>query len=178
MAAHGWLESLMGALKIAEQKSNEKYARWLDGMIQSIFAYVIETWYASYHPRYYQRNESLYDILETSPADGGYVDFRVSSDHITPTRGGNKDYIYILTYRQGWHGGAWSSVGIGPSAPPRYRTPYKRWDYWGTIAAHSPAPRDEFQRVLDRILDDDTRNGTYGEIATEETNKALQKVGW
>lgn len=169
------LQAIVDALKIAEQKTNERYSRWLEEQIRTIFISVITSWYSDYQPRWYQRNESLYNILETNPGDAGYVDLRTSSDNVTPTRSGDRDYIYILTYRQGWHGGAWSETDGNTASGPRYRKPYKRWTYWGSIAKHSPAPIGEFQRLLDQVLDDDTRNGVYQTIAREETSKVLTK---
>lgn len=151
-----YLESLKSKVKVAvRQALHDTWSDFfvvVDERVHEIFNSVIQDFYSSYTPEHYDRNESLYEILQTEVADDSLsISFEPSK--MTPFRSGydGEDGLYDQVFRHGWHGGAASGEGHPSSGTPYWRTPvpyYNRWGHEAAIASTSPLD-DMRRRVAD-----------------------------
>lgn len=77
--------------------------------VKQIFDESIYDFYSEYSPRYYHRNESLYNLLEME-SDENMISAWFEPSKMTPFRSGynGEDGLYDQVFRKGWHGGAGS----------------------------------------------------------------------
>lgn len=117
--------------------------------LRRIYNEVIQEYYSDYSPRYYDRNYSLYSLLELQYSDkgSGTLGWVFDTDQATPfERGGGSDGLFEHAFRYGWHGGAAGEDASGDSVSvPHYRTPYSIYKHWGDEAEQSRPPYDVWQ---------------------------------
>lgn len=117
--------------------------------LQTIFESAVNQYYGAYSPKYYHRKKDFYDILETKVLDTGF-EATMSSSNLSGHRVSN-EYIYLVMFKHGFHGGAWSGdethfkEGLKMTIPhPSPGVPYWRtWPYfyyWSRPAFYSEAP--------------------------------------
>lgn len=77
--------------------------------VKQIFDESVYDFYSDYTPRYYHRNESLYNLLEME-SDDNMLSAWFEPSKMTGFRSGYKgeDGLYDQVFRKGWHGGAGS----------------------------------------------------------------------
>lgn len=120
----------------------------VEDKIQTMFNSVIQDFYASYSPDYYNRNESLYDILQTS-VDADSLSIWFDPGRMSSFRSGytGEDGLYDQVFRHGWHGGAGSGDGHPAHGRPYWRTPIPYYNRWGREASMSMvAPLEDMKR--------------------------------
>ena len=129
------------------QKEQEQRPR----RIKQINDKIIEKWYDQFIPEYYDRTESLFDVLQIKATSDGGVDLTFDTDAIDNVyHHQNSDIIYHNVYELGYHGGSLGKpdiVGYSP-AEPSWRIGCG--DMWHT----DPAPRSKFsphQKIKDEI---------------------------
>ena len=99
---------MANARKAAAKAEREIWPYQMDVM-RDIYDDAVYHFYADYTPTVYERKYSLFN----GGADGdGLLDvddealtFWFESDNITPTRGGDHEFIYDIVFHQGYHGG-------------------------------------------------------------------------
>lgn len=121
-----------------------------------IFNSVIESFYNSYTPRFYDRNYSLYSIYD--PVENVFTPY-----NMTPYRDGysGEDGLFQTVFMEGWHGGAkygdsthWGDKILNTPHPspgtPYYRKPATgkgKYRVWGRMAEKygGTSPYDELR---------------------------------
>lgn len=134
--------------------------------VKEIFHSVIKNFYEDYTPQFYERNESLYDLLQTDRTDNS-LQIWFDPTKMTTFRGDSsdgagysgEDGLYDQVFRKGWHGGAGSISkekeemwGAHPHpGTPYWRTPEPHYTYWGRPAKVSEkSPLDDMrERIFD-----------------------------
>ena len=138
-----------------------------DKSVRELFNETIDQFYSEYTPGYYDRTESLYELIqsETSPE---YLKIWMDPDNMSSFRNGysGEDGLYDLVFRRGWHGGAdkgnvtrvhlpGNDEAIERSTPhPESGTPYWRvpdpyYTAWGRKAYRSDSPLEVLKLKLD-----------------------------
>lgn len=149
-----YLEDLKAKAKQELQKAlantMRDYFALAEDRVKTIFNETVQDFYGSYTPMYYDRNESLYDILETS-ADDTSLSIGFDPGKMTSFRSGysGEDGLYDQVFRRGWHGGAGSGEGHPAPGKPYWRTPIPQFYNWGDEApVAAVSPLEDFKRRL------------------------------
>lgn len=138
------------AVREALKNTYQPLFKYTGDRMQELFQNVIEDFYNSYTPKYYGRNESLYNLLHVEVGgDGDYISVGFEPEKMTPMRHGGTG-LYDQVFKKGWHGGADSGEGHPSPDTPYWRTPFPDFSNWcenpAAIAAISPL--DDFKRVI------------------------------
>lgn len=151
-----YLEGLKAKVKVAvKQALRDTWADFfvaVDGKIHKIFNSVIQDFYSGYSPEYYDRDESLYELLQTEVFEDSLTIW-FDPSKMTSLRSGysGEDGLYDQVFRHGWHGGASKGKGHPSPGTPYWRAPvpyYSRWGREAPVAAISPLD-DMRRRVSD-----------------------------
>lgn len=122
---------------------------------REIFKEVVDDFYGSYTPIYYNRNKSMGNILDISYNSQNihteFDDSRFSSTNGTL----NGEGLYEIVFKRGYHGGAPSGPGHPSPGTPYWRSPHPFYWYWSQPAHKSDPPYDVFDRRYDEYLDSD-----------------------
>ena len=138
--------------QVAARRANSRYNEMELEMRKKIVKEAADHFYKDYPPKFYKesRRGSLYQIfnVETTPdIDGGIEAYKGEFDEdAMPYRNGNagKDGLYQTVFHEGWHGGAASGPGHPQYGTPYWRTPYPKYNKWGSKAAKAEiSPFDE-----------------------------------
>lgn len=126
----------------------------LDEMEQDLnrFYYdIIKDFYSDYSPVFYNRAESLYDLLVISNNQEGLTGGFDSDNATAFERGGGSDGLYEHVFRQGWHGGATGTDKHGMTVRvPSWREPFPWYSHWGKQAARARiSPLDAWNESLE-----------------------------
>jgi len=116
-----------------------------DARVREIFNDVVQNFYGSYSTTAYDRNESLYDLLQTEVTDDSFS-LWFEPGNMTAFRSGysGEDGLYDQVFRRGWHGGAGSGDGHPDNGTPYWRTPVPYFTHWGRPAEIAPiSPLDD-----------------------------------
>lgn len=138
------------AIEPALANARADFLVFLEDKIRSMFNEVVQDFYASYPPVFYDRNESLYNILQTKVTDES-LRLWFEPEEMTPFRSGytGEDGLYDQVFRRGWHGGAGSGEGHPPGGDPYWRTPVPYYSHWGKKAKISdPSPLEDIKRRI------------------------------
>lgn len=115
----------------AVKKATHDLFGYMEIEIGMIFRDIVDEYYADYSPLFYNRNESLYNILITGRSenpDNPTMFIELDPGMMTGYRSGYQggDGLYDTVFRKGWHGGADKDKnGMHPDeGTPYYRTPY------------------------------------------------------
>lgn len=159
-------------------------AQAIEEDIDTIYETAIDEFYNAYHPKYYVRTRSLYDVYEITPDD-----FGVAWEDPAFYPGGHRvggEYIYQYAFNLGFHGGATpgsrekkdahgklhpGGIVYRSPAPSRGNKPYI---YWGRQAVQTPAPSTMVGRNILKY-----QNGganTSGHTALERIEDAIDYV--
>lgn len=104
-----WLNELMGKINNAYEDTKVEYYDVIEKKMKTNYKRIIDTFYASYTPSFYNRRGSLYDLLVINRDNDG-VDIGFDPSRISRRDGYNdKDGLYKTVFLQGYHGGAYIS---------------------------------------------------------------------
>lgn len=162
-------------VKEAQKKSFSEYFEVVDKKIHELYKETIDEFYQDYSPRFYERNESLYNLLQTKCDDDELtMSFNPSKIKYrngyteSPQSEGVPGGLYDLVFRQGWHGGGMVRgsmlypIGRYENGKPRaydgiyengYYKPYADRDYkysWIVANRASISPLDKFTQRINK----------------------------
>lgn len=175
--------------KAAKQVRAAQDATWAEFFdraevdIRDMFNDVVKEFYLDYEPLYYDRRESLYDLLyfrSKKTGTGRYLEFGFDPSNMTHFRSGygGEDGLYDQVFRKGWHGGA-DKGGEDSGKPhpdpgtPYWRKPQKgeRYTWWGRAARIADvSPLDNMKRRMEDYNDYYVQ-GIYTEIWNRNKKK-------
>ncbi len=101
--------------------------------VKDIFEEAVDKFYDDYSPTVYDRNDSLYNLLQTErDVSGNSLSLWFEPEKMTTFRDGydGDDGLYDQVFRKGWHGGAEKES----SGVPFWRKPPPYYTYWGRPA--------------------------------------------
>ena len=162
----------------ASHKAYREFAIFQKRKIKDMFHKAVEDFYGDYSPEFYDRNESLYDILHIRTGMYGmasydsYEDLYDSSKMTTDRKGGS---LFEKVFEQGWHGGAESGDGHPKPGTPYYRTPESVYSRWGRMANRSVAAKDTFEQELS-IAEGGEIYREFCAISNRHNSEAMDKV--
>lgn len=120
------------------------------------YTQIINNWYASYSPQFYDRSWTLKNAADIKISGGDTVVIRMNSDPLGGHRLDNEG-IYQLTMREGYHGGALNSTYM-------YRGPIDAYFRWTRPAVKSFSP----VRAM--------KNWAHSYDSPHEQVKAIEKI--
>ena len=120
------------------------------------YTQIINNWYASYSPQFYNRLWTLKNAADIKITGGDTVTIRMNSDALGGHRLNNEG-IYQLTMREGYHGGALNSTYM-------YRGPIQSYHMWTRPAVQSFSP----VRAM--------KNWAHSYESPHEQEKAIEKI--
>lgn len=152
------------------EKMNEIYPKLYYDELNEIGKHVISMWYATYDPIYYHRQMSLRNAYLVSLEDTEYS-VRFDSSLINAySHHQDNDYIYELTFIQGYHGGDTIGQNHPNKGIPYWRTPFPQLTNWGRPAKKSWSPYYMMvSEMKKKIKEIDKKKQT-------EFNKVMNKV--
>lgn len=173
-------ERAISAIKKAIMKNREmkiKYTKKIKKELNLVGEKVIDDWYSSYIPNVYIRQYSLYKTFKVSASvQKGTFNVSFSSsymkgyDHFTGKKTTDiNEYIYDISFMQGWHGGA----NKGPNHPFPGIPFYRDWPYhqnWYYAAEKSFSPYEViYEKMNDKIseIDKEYENEFMDEIVNK-----------
>lgn len=113
--------------------------------VKEIFDKWVDNYYASYSPRYYSRTNGLKNAY-ICEVYGNILVFESDASMLGGShRIESKEYIFDHMFLEGWHGGANSGPNHPAPGELYWRTPFKEYTRWGSIAASSAAPGPHIQ---------------------------------
>ena len=163
---NGLVTKIVKATEKAEKeidRVNKKYNRLVFNGLRKIARTAIADFYHSYSPKIYDRHGDLYNTFEIKATDEQW-DILVGPEFMKYTHhdGGDdgpvsNDYIYELTMKKGFHGGA-------PHNGSYYwRTPYPEYtDWWDT-------PAEQYKKNVEQDILETA--GEFIEYMNENANK-------
>ena len=114
------VDELLNGLKSSEKEIAKELSALKTKKIyedaKRAYSQIINNWYNSYSPLYYNRLYSLKSAADITMLDEHTIDIYLNEDHL----GGhhlNNAGLYNLTMRQGYHGGS------------KYRGPLNKWSH-------------------------------------------------
>ncbi len=138
------------------------------------FKDVIDEFYNAYDPSYYDRRESMYDILRLSSKriSNGEVSVVLGFDDsgMSFRKGGT---AFQLSFVEGYHGGAVGTDhnGVGVDVPT-YRWPPDKYYWWGNPAFKSDSPYEKFDKWMEQYWE----GNTFQTIFENNFNSALERI--
>lgn len=132
---------------------NKKYPKKYEYELKKIGNITIDKWYATYSPIYYHRRGSLYDSFQVNLQG---LDYSVEFDSSLISKfHNNSDYIYELSFIEGYHGGAKNGIDHPHPGIPYWKTPFPIFNQWGRPAKKSWSPYyrmvSEMKKVIKEI---------------------------
>lgn len=118
--------------KKIEQEISEMLAAEIAADLKRAYERIINNWYASYSPQFYNRKNTMKDAFEVT-LNGTEVSVYAMSDPMSGHRFDN-DKLFKLTMQQGYHGGGWHN------GAPMYRGPVPAYVVWTRPAERSFSP--------------------------------------
>lgn len=93
-------------IKVSEELTR-KYIKIAENEITELCRKAISQFYAKYEPHYYKRKDGLKKAFKvTSNEDNGTIEVNYSPDYMMANHRANNDYIFDISFIQGYHGGA------------------------------------------------------------------------
>lgn len=141
--------------KIDEQtnKIEYKYRKEGNKTINYIARSVIDEFYGKYDPYYYDRWGDLYNVFKVTVNSKVWkIDY--SPSFMKYKHDVSNEYIYMLSFEYGYHGGAWKGKDHPEPGVPYYRTfpTYKTWSRPAKFASFSPYT--EIENRVNKYLDE------------------------
>lgn len=167
--------SVINNLKKAKaqlEKMNKVYPKRYVEELYLIGDEVITQWYSSYDPFFYDRRGSLYEMFEVKLDGTNYI-VKFNNDNL----GGFEEYIYNLTFIEGYHGGARGGENHPKDGVPYWRTPYPFFSRWGRPALRSFSPYYRMvNRMKTKIKEIDTEKQKEYDQIIEKAMKSINKL--
>lgn len=163
---------------VGQQACDIAVSKAVEEMVSEIrpkFDEVVDTFYGSYSPRYYERRETMYDILELEAHFTGsqaQLTLDYNGDDMTFRNG--EPGLMELTFGEGYHGGASGTDRNGTMVTsPHYRQPPYLWSEWGRPAEYSDPPYDAFIDWLTEYWEGPTFQKLFERYCASEFEKGL-----
>ena len=170
------IENIQKQMEAAREAAVIEYGKWLENELRRIYREVIDAWYGAYRPVYHVRKYSLRNLLTMQSNPDGSVTSTLSSDGIANVYGSAiADYLYSLTFRSGWHGGALYGDSTHPTSM-YWRTPANVWAHWGQPAKWSEPPREMLQERILQELPARVLNMRLGSILKAKVAEIMRSV--
>ncbi len=130
-------DKLKKAIISAAEETDKAILPKIEKELHVTYKSVIREWYDNYDPLY-QRHYRLYDIFDTKRTRIGikYGFFKSNIDY-----GSYTDYVYDITFSEGWHGGNDRGLNHPDLGTPWYLKPGTQ-DGWIRQAEKSFSPRE------------------------------------
>ena len=144
---NGFAERILNNLNKVAQMVNDEAIPIMKNDIQRAFENVIDQFYMEYSPTTYESTgDGMFDLITFGEDENGpyvYIDpekmnYDTTREHAIGDESGFKQYLYDITFRQGYHGGAdkidpdkVEKYGVHPRpGVPHYRTGayFMKWD--------------------------------------------------
>lgn len=107
--------------------------------VKRAYMQIINAWYSSFTPGIYNRKYTLRNAIQVNIESDNTVVITLNDDNLSGHRVGN-EYLYNLTMRQGYHGGAMhNGVPMYRTKPP-FLCPDNPWAYWSRPAEQTFSP--------------------------------------
>lgn len=107
--------------------------------VKRAYMQIINSWYSSFTPGIYNRKYTLRNAIQVNIESDNTVVITLNDDNLSGHRVGN-EYLYNLTMRQGYHGGAMhNGVPMYRTKPP-FLCPDNPWAYWSRPAEQTFSP--------------------------------------
>lgn len=139
-------------------KMEEKYSKKVKKELEEVGKRVIDDWYSDYIPNSYHRLGSLYRAFKVTVKNGSFVvdfssEYMKRYKHTTGKKTADiNEYIFDISFLQGWHGGANKGLGHPLEGIPYYREPYPYYSRWYLMSELSESPYDiMFSKMSDKI---------------------------
>ena len=134
--------------RTALESARADFFKDAESRVRTIFNNSIKEFYSDYAPLYYDRNESLYNLIEFKHG-ADYMEISFIPEKMTSFRSGynGEDGLYDQVFRKGWHGGAASGPYHPNVGTPYWRKPVPEFYAWGReaeIAEQSPLENIRF----------------------------------
>lgn len=158
-------ERLIASIKRAIKKNQEmkiKYSELIKKELQDVGEKVIDDWYESYIPNSYWRQYSLYKAFKVS-VNKNKGSFNVSFSHtymkkfkhLTGKRTSDiNEYIFDISFMQGWHGGANKGKDHPYPGIPFYREPHPYYTLWYYAAEKSFSPYERMYEKMNEKIEE------------------------
>jgi len=155
----------------AESKAEDiagkiEFGQWQAARVEELFREAVGEWYGAFTPEYYERTNSLYDVLEITFDSEGMVNTDNVDSLYNP--GAMGDGLFDHVFKQGWHGGK------AGSDHPHYRKPVGIWRYYSRPAVQSTAADVLFRNNLSGA--DGEMYQMFDSIARAHQDVAVQRV--
>lgn len=140
-------EDLRKAITAAAEELDKTFPKKVVYELNDTYKDVIKSWYDSYDAPAYKRRRKhrLNDVFKAN-ANKTKIIYSFSTDDIDYGNGGLTDYVYDLTMKDGWHGGADKGEGHPNEGTPWY------WDkinyVWLRPAVKTFSP---YEKALEEI---------------------------
>lgn len=161
------LKQLEDKIEQVRPEFQKNLTQKLDERVRDIFEEVVDEFYASYTPRFYERNEhnGMRKMIQTKITDSTFSYW--FDEHMLSYRNGysEEDGLYDTVFRKGWHGGAqlgsemlvpyrtyknktpitYNGNGVNYWSPAKWQSPYEKYHSRWQKAKRAPiAPLDNF----------------------------------
>lgn len=133
-----------------EQQKPKKLISKIDEMAKSVIA----QWYATYDPRKYRRQRSLYQAYRIEQ-DGIDVEIKFDSAYISDfTHHQDNELIYENSFIQGYHGGSMGTDQNDETVDtPYWRKPFLHYTMWGEPAKKNFSPYRKILQESNKLMD-------------------------
>lgn len=158
-------ERLIASIEKAIKKNQDmkvKYSELLKKELQKVGEKVIDEWYEDYIPNAYRRQYSLYKAFKVSVNRNKGI-FNISFSHTYMKNfkhfTGKKttdinEYIFDISFMQGWHGGANKGKEHPFPGIPFYREPFPYYTSWYYIAEKSFSPYEKMYEKMNGKIEE------------------------
>lgn len=162
MNGSAWMARLLSRIPQSKQFASKTTKNKVLKDIDKARLKSVRQFYASYGPKYYSRNYSLYNFLTIKEmGETAFMlkmdDSKLNGHRVSPS------YIYQWVFKKGFHGGAIDGKPDEANNPhPSPGTPYWRtpdvsvspqsaYHYWGSPAPQSESIYQMFNKYIDEL---------------------------
>lgn len=135
------LKTFKQAFLSIEDKLNSKYNKKVGSQLRVIAKSAVDKFYESYEPHIYKRGEGLYTAFKVIANDEEWT-LKTGPEFMKRDYKAGKEYVYINSFEQGFHGGAIDGPKHPDPGTPYWRKPPPDYTFWGKPATQGPAPQD------------------------------------
>ena len=113
---------------------------------------IVARFYASYEPKFYNRQRSLYTTFKVKPDYSQFdVDVEFEPGFMEGSHRTTNEYIFENTFVEGFHGGSRYGDDHPDPGTPYWRKPVPYYSEWSRPASQSFSPYQESMKRLQQI---------------------------
>ena len=152
------------------EKINNKYPNIYRDEIKLVADSVIDMWYDSYDPIFYDRYGQLFKAYSIV-LKKGTCNVYFGSNQMKSVYNQSKNWIYKNSFIGGYHGGSRHN-GV-----PYWRTPYPFFTDWGEPAVFTFSPYERMVTEINNTIKEiDTQKNEEVSLIIEKVDKYLSKI--